>query len=70
MGLQYMWMWLAAFVTIVVYIFLALVVKRIISIDGYRIRWTSPGTRSVTPSDGSDPRQRGDEGAIALRMLL
>ncbi|KAG2044967.1 hypothetical protein BDR03DRAFT_976861 [Suillus americanus] len=70
MGLQYMWMWLAAFITIVVYIFLALVVKRIISVDGYKIRWTSPETRSVTPSDGSDPRQRGDEGAIALRMLF
>ncbi|KAG2350245.1 hypothetical protein BDR05DRAFT_954341 [Suillus weaverae] len=69
-GLQYMWMWLAAFITIVVYIFLALVVKRIISIDGHRIRWTSPETRSVTPSEGSDPQQRGDEGAIALRMLF
>lgn len=70
MGLQYMWMWLAAFITIVVYIFLSLVVKRIISIDGYRIRWTSPEIRSVTPSDGSDPRHRGDEGIIALRMLF
>ncbi|KAG2075012.1 hypothetical protein BDR04DRAFT_72064 [Suillus decipiens] len=70
MGLQYMWMWLAAFISIVVYIFLALVVKRIISVDGYRIRWTSPETRSVTPSDGSDPRQRGSEGAIAVRMLF
>ncbi|KAG1784074.1 hypothetical protein EV702DRAFT_1191079 [Suillus placidus] len=69
-GLQYMWMWLAAFITIVVYIFLALVVKRIISVDGHKIRWTSPETRSVTPSEGSDPRQRGDEGAIALRMLF
>ncbi|KAG2159737.1 uncharacterized protein EDB93DRAFT_1111762 [Suillus bovinus] len=69
-GLQYMWMWLAAFITVVVYIFLALVVKRIISIDGHKIRWTSPEIRSVTPSDGSDPRQRGDEGNIALRMLF
>lgn len=65
-----MWMWFAAFITIVVYIFLALVVKRIVSIDGYRIRWASSEIRSITPSDGSDPRQRGDEGAIALRMLL
>ncbi|KAG2120758.1 uncharacterized protein F5147DRAFT_647191 [Suillus discolor] len=70
MGLQYMWMWFAAFITIVVYIFLALVVKRIVSIDGYKIRWTSSEIRSITPSDGSDPRQRGDEGAIALRMLF
>ncbi|KAG1866458.1 hypothetical protein C8R48DRAFT_179743 [Suillus tomentosus] len=69
-GLQYMWMWFAAFITIVVYIFLALVVKRIVSIDGYRIRWASSEIRSITPSDGSDPRQRGDEGAIALRMLF
>ncbi|KAG1875641.1 hypothetical protein DFJ58DRAFT_694934 [Suillus subalutaceus] len=69
-GLQYLWMWFAAFITIVVYIFLALVVKRIIRVDGYRIRWTSPEIRSVTPSDSSDPRQRGDEGAIALRMLF
>lgn len=70
MGLQYMWMWFAAFITVVVYIFLALVVKRIVSIDGYRIRWASSEIRSITPSDGSDPRQRGDEGAIALRMLF
>ncbi|KAG1800927.1 uncharacterized protein HD556DRAFT_1340791 [Suillus plorans] len=69
-GLQYMWMWFAAFITIVVYIFLALVVKRIVSIDGYKIRWASSEIRSITPSDGSDPRQRGDEGAIALRMLF
>ncbi|OJA16219.1 hypothetical protein AZE42_00100 [Rhizopogon vesiculosus] len=34
-GLQYLWMWVAAFLTVVVYIFLALVVKRIIIIDGY-----------------------------------
>ncbi|KAG1757692.1 hypothetical protein EDB19DRAFT_1658550 [Suillus lakei] len=70
MGLQYMWMWLAAFITIVVYIFMALVVKRIIIIDGYRIRWMSPETRSNMSSDGSDPRLQRDEGAVALRMLL
>lgn len=69
-GLQYMWMWLAAFITIVVYIFLALVVKRIIRVDGYKIRFSSPEIRSVTPSDGSDTRRRGNEGAIALRMLF
>jgi hypothetical protein len=63
-------MWLAAFITIVVYIFLALVVKRIIRVDGYKIRFSSPEIRSVTPSDGSDTRRRGNEGAIALRMLL
>ncbi|KAG2154727.1 hypothetical protein DEU56DRAFT_770034 [Suillus clintonianus] len=70
MGLQYMWMWLAAFISITVYIFLALVVKRIIIIDGYRIRWASAENRSLTPSDGSDPRLQRDGGAIALRMLL
>ncbi|KAG0708745.1 hypothetical protein DFH29DRAFT_888819 [Suillus ampliporus] len=72
MGLQYLWMWIAAFITIVVYLFLALVVKRIIIIDGnrIRIRWVSADARSVSASDGSDPRPPRDEGTIALRMLF
>ncbi|KAG1749879.1 uncharacterized protein EDB91DRAFT_770404 [Suillus paluster] len=70
MGLQYLWMWIAAFITIVVYIFLALVVKRVIIVDGHRIRWISAEARSRTPSDGSDPRPSRDEGTIALRMLF
>ncbi|KAJ8591501.1 hypothetical protein M405DRAFT_788739 [Rhizopogon salebrosus TDB-379] len=69
-GLQYLWMWVAAFLTIVVYIFLALVVKRIIILDGNRIRWPSVESRSMPPSDSSDLRPQRDEGAIALRMLF
>ncbi|OAX44174.1 hypothetical protein K503DRAFT_679309 [Rhizopogon vinicolor AM-OR11-026] len=69
-GLQYLWMWVAAFLTVVVYIFLALVVKHIIIIDGYRIRWTTAESRSTSSSDFSDPQPQRIEGAIALRMLF
>lgn len=69
-GLQYLWIWLAAFLTVVVYIFLALVVKRIIILDGNRIRWPSFESRSQSSSDSSNPQQQSNEGAIALRMLL
>jgi len=64
-------MWVAAFITIVVYIFLALIIKRIIILDGNRIRWLRAEMRSLSPpSDSSDYRPQHDEGAIALRMLL
>lgn len=70
MGLQYLWMWIAAFLSLVVYVFLALVVKRIIIIDGYRIHLPTAQTRSISPPDSSGSQPQRDEGAIAFRMLL
>ncbi|KAH7928512.1 hypothetical protein BV22DRAFT_199840 [Leucogyrophana mollusca] len=68
-GLEYLWLWIAAFLNIVVYVFLALVVKRVIVIDGHKIRWPKYMTTKTSSHASSDDGSR-DEGAIALQMLF
>ncbi|KIJ68570.1 hypothetical protein HYDPIDRAFT_24830 [Hydnomerulius pinastri MD-312] len=72
-GLEYLWMWIAAFLNIIVYVFLALVVKRVIIIDGHKLRWLGGNGRrqltfSSTEGVGSEPRR--DDGVIAFQMLF
>ncbi|KIK96011.1 hypothetical protein PAXRUDRAFT_139473 [Paxillus rubicundulus Ve08.2h10] len=72
-GLEYLWMWIAAFLHIVVYVFLALVLKRVIIIDGHRLRWPRGGRerqRSFLSSTNYDPEPRRDEGIIAFQLLF
>ncbi|KAF9236419.1 hypothetical protein BU15DRAFT_76993 [Melanogaster broomeanus] len=72
-SLQYMWMWTAALLNIVVYVFLALVVGRVIIIEGHKIRLPrGDGRRQQTStfSENLDSEHRRDEGAIALQMLF
>jgi hypothetical protein len=69
-GLEYLWMWIAAFLNIVVYVFLALVLKRMIIIDGHRLRWLRGEREGQRSSTNSDAEPRRDEGTIAFQLLL
>ncbi|KAF9229163.1 hypothetical protein BS17DRAFT_689228 [Gyrodon lividus] len=72
-GLEYLWMWTAAFLNVVVYVFLALVIKRVIIIDGHKLRWPgAEGRRQLTfmSSEFFDAEPRRDEGVIAFQMLF
>ncbi|KIN97035.1 hypothetical protein M404DRAFT_161524 [Pisolithus tinctorius Marx 270] len=46
-GLDYIWMWLAAVLNIISYVLLALVTKRPILVDGNRFRWRGKQERSI-----------------------
>ncbi|KIJ21857.1 hypothetical protein PAXINDRAFT_165222 [Paxillus involutus ATCC 200175] len=69
-GLEYLWMWIAAFLNIVVYVFLALVLKRMIIIDGHRLRWLRGEREGQRSSTNSDAEPRRDEGTIAFQLLF
>ncbi|KAH7912605.1 hypothetical protein BJ138DRAFT_1229715, partial [Hygrophoropsis aurantiaca] len=67
-GLEYLWLWIAAFLNILVYAFLALVVKRVIAVDGHKLRWPKAIERTTnTYISSADDK---DDGAIALQMLF
>ncbi|EGO05201.1 hypothetical protein SERLA73DRAFT_174199 [Serpula lacrymans var. lacrymans S7.3] len=71
-GLEYLWLWIAAFINIVVYVFLALVVRGIIVIDGLTIRWPRNRPRRRQNRDSTDSQHPlgKDESAIAVQMLF
>ncbi|KAI6119804.1 hypothetical protein F5141DRAFT_35339 [Pisolithus sp. B1] len=46
-GLDYVWMWLAAVLNIISYLFLVLVIKRVVLADGNSFRWWGKQERSV-----------------------
>ncbi|KAI6047732.1 hypothetical protein EDC04DRAFT_2556091 [Pisolithus marmoratus] len=49
-GLDYIWMWLAAVLNTVSYLFLALVVKRLVLVDDNRFRWWGKQERRSIPN--------------------
>ncbi|KAI6119803.1 hypothetical protein EV401DRAFT_1471348 [Pisolithus croceorrhizus] len=48
-GLDYMWMWMAAVLNIVSYLLLVLVIKRVVLVDGNRLRWRGRRETIVAP---------------------
>ncbi|KII93804.1 hypothetical protein PLICRDRAFT_405927 [Plicaturopsis crispa FD-325 SS-3] len=66
--LEYLWMWLAAFFNIIIYIFLALVVRGFITVDGSKIRIPNKREREGKRLSSSSIRRKG--GVIALQMLF
>ena len=70
-GLEYLWMWIAALVVTVVYIFLALVVKGFVSVDGGRIRITIGQKRVHRDLTASHDGGAGRDGtSIAICLLF
>ncbi|KAE9408213.1 hypothetical protein BT96DRAFT_1013670 [Gymnopus androsaceus JB14] len=74
-ALEYLWLWLAAFVNLVCYGIMALVVKGVLLVDGARFRYlgwkgqtkTSLGASNDGNSNGPD---RVESNAIAMHMLF
>lgn len=66
-GLEYLWMWMAAFLNILLYIPITLVLKRFITVTGWRFRFLSNAERRRV-SQSSIDRDHIDH--IALKMLL
>lgn len=72
-GLQYLWMWVTAFVDILVYICLALVVKGFVTFSNGRIRINTGGERvpSNLPSGhGHDSEGGWDGTSVAFKLLF
>jgi hypothetical protein len=70
-GLEYLWMWIAALVVTVVYIVLALVVKGFVSVDGGRIRITIGQKRVHRDLTASHDGGAGRDGtSIAICLLF
>ncbi|KAI6031655.1 hypothetical protein BKA83DRAFT_4203495 [Pisolithus microcarpus] len=65
-GLDYIWMWMAAVLNIISYLLLVLVVKRVVLLDGYRFRWRGEQDEIVTPYGCG----RSVEDIKAIRMLF
>lgn len=66
--LDYVFMWTTAFVNIILYIPLALVIKGIVTVNGRTISVTKKEERMENASRITEPR-RGIDG-IAMQMLL
>ncbi|KAI6002223.1 hypothetical protein F5J12DRAFT_224173 [Pisolithus orientalis] len=52
-GLDYIWMWLAAILNIISYLFLILVIKRLVIMDGNRFRWRGRQERGIPYGAGT-----------------
>ncbi|KAI6108428.1 hypothetical protein EDD16DRAFT_81346 [Pisolithus croceorrhizus] len=48
-GFDYMWMWMAAVLNIISYLLLVLVIKRVVLVDGNRLRWRRRRETIVAP---------------------
>ncbi|KAI6156984.1 hypothetical protein BKA82DRAFT_539533 [Pisolithus tinctorius] len=65
-GLDYMWMWLTAVLNIISYLLLALVVKRLVVVDGCKLRWGGKQERGmIAHGGGTSP-----ESVRATQMLF
>ncbi|KAI6153685.1 hypothetical protein BKA82DRAFT_4092828 [Pisolithus tinctorius] len=65
-GFDYIWMWLAAALNIIAYLFLALVIKRVVLVDGNRFRcWSKQERRTV-----SSGAETSAEGVKAIQMIF
>jgi hypothetical protein len=68
-GLEYLWLWLACFLNIILYVFLALVIKGVVIVENGRMRFrksNEPRRAKFTSSRGD----HADASAVAMRMLL
>lgn len=73
-GLEYIWLWIAAFVDIIVYVFLALVVKGFVIVNGGRMH-IATGEERVHKAFTSSSRSRPsgatrDHQTIATSLLF
>lgn len=64
-GLEYLWLWVAAFGNIIIYVFLALVFKGIIVVGGEKFQMDTDQDHHTTSTD-----EQTQGGAIAMQMLL
>lgn len=73
-GLEYLWLWIAAFVDIIVYVFLALVVKGFIIVNGGKMRIATGDDRVQRAFTSSSRSHSGgasrDHQAIATSLLF
>jgi hypothetical protein len=72
-GLQYIWMCIAAFVDIVVYIALALIVRGLVTVNGAKIRFATGGKRvhrSLSSSHGHSSAGGLDGTTISIKLLF
>ena len=66
-ALEYFWMWMAAFMNILLYIPITLVLKGFMTVSGWRVKFLSRSERRHVSQAAID---RDDIDHIAVKMLL
>lgn len=67
-GLEYAWLYIAAFFNLIVYAFLALVIRGILVVNGFKIRYHR--RRQTAEQMATDDNERTHSAAIAWQMMF